>query len=315
MKPGGLTLLAWKRVPGLPRGVAAAAFAAAGLGAWALRTKGVAQLEANLARALPGASRREVRAASRRGMVAYLRYYREIFQLGRLSEAEIDARVRVVGEAACRADVAAGLTPVLALGHLGNWDFAGAWASRHIAPVTTVAERLEPEAVFADFCRMRTEQGIAIIPVDRGETFRRLLRAVRAPGRRIVPILGDRDLSRGGVEVEWFGEPARLAPGPAALAVAAGAPLYPVAMTGERLTGERRRRARSRRGYLLDFGPRVAPEPGLDRSAQIASMTRRWAAFLEDAIRRSPEDWHMLQKVFAADLDPGRDAAVRDGAP
>ena len=46
---------------------------------------------------------------------------------------------------------------VLALGHTGNWDLAGAWAARAVAPVTTVAERLEPEELFQEFVAFREE--------------------------------------------------------------------------------------------------------------------------------------------------------------
>ena len=39
---------------------------------------------------------------------------------------------------------------------------------------------------------------------------------------------------------------------------------------------------------------------------KIAAMTQQLARVFEDGIARHPEDWHMLQKVFVADLDTGR---------
>jgi lauroyl/myristoyl acyltransferase len=38
----------------------------------------------------------------------------------------------------------------------------------------------------------------------------------------------------------------------------------------------------------------------------IAAMTQQLARVFENGIARHPEDWHMLQKVFVADLDTGR---------
>ena len=35
------------------------------------------------------------------------------------------------------------------------------------------------------------------------------------------------------------------------------------------------------------------------------------ATVFEEAIREHPEDWHMLQKVFVSDLEPGRLARSR----
>ena len=39
---------------------------------------------------------------------------------------------------------------------------------------------------------------------------------------------------------------------------------------------------------------------------KIAAMTQQLARVFEGGIARHPEDWHMLQKVFVADLDTGR---------
>jgi KDO2-lipid IV(A) lauroyltransferase len=35
-------------------------------------------------------------------------------------------------------------------------------------------------------------------------------------------------------------------------------------------------------------------------------MTQQLARFFEGGIRDHPQDWHMLQRVFTADLDAGR---------
>ena len=55
----------------------------------------------------------------------------------------------------------------LALGHIGNWDLAGAWATRAVAPVTTVAERLEPEELFQEFVAFRESIGLHDLPAHR----------------------------------------------------------------------------------------------------------------------------------------------------
>jgi KDO2-lipid IV(A) lauroyltransferase len=40
-------------------------------------------------------------------------------------------------------------------------------------------------------------------------------------------------------------------------------------------------------------------------------MTQQMATAFEHGIREHPEDWHMLQKLFVADLDPERLAKSR----
>jgi phosphatidylinositol dimannoside acyltransferase len=50
-----------------------------------------------------------------------------------------------------------------------------------------------------------------------------------------------------------------------------------------------------------------------DSKQQAAAMTQQVARLFEAGIRAHPQDWHMLQKVFVADLDPARLAAAAAG--
>lgn len=285
----------------LVRGVAAAAAEVA----WLRRGAGVRRLESNLAKVRPGASPRELRALSHAGMRAYLRYYAEAFTLPGRTRAQVDARVRAVGAEAPLAHVAAGRTVVLALGHQGNWDLAGAWATRHVAPVTTVAERLEPPEMYQAFVDLRTAIGLAILPLDDGhDVFRELVRTAKA-GSALIPLLADRDLTARGVEVDLFGHRARVAAGPAALAVATGSPLFVALLHHERIPRARRRAAGSRWGLSVTFVP-VALPPGTPRTDRVRTLTQAWVDVLAADIAAHPEHWHMLQRVFVSDLDPAR---------
>ncbi|UFU01584.1 phosphatidylinositol mannoside acyltransferase [Ruania suaedae] len=315
LDPARLFSLAWRLVPRMPRPWARGIFDAVAVVAHALRVSGVRQLERNLGRLLPGSTARQLRRLSRRGMRSYLRYYCEAFQLPGMDEAEVDARVRASGHEQVAEVVRSGGSVVLALGHAGNWDLAGAWANRHLGTVTTVAERLEPAELFAEFLAFRESLGMVIVPHERGGgVFRRLLTAARRPG--VVPLLADRDLSATGVEVELevTGRPAvRVAPGPAALALAGGHRLIPVMISYERLTGARRRAARSPWGIHVEFLAEVAvpDRRSADGQVLIRDLTRAWFTAYAARLAQVSQDWHMLQKVFVEDLDPERLARAR----
>ena len=244
-------------------------------------------------------------------MRTYLRYYAEAFALPRLTPEQIDARVRPVGAEAPAEAAGQGRPVVLALAHQGNYDLAGAWASRHLAPATTVAERLNPPEIFDAFVRMRDAVGMRIIPLDRGsDVFRELVRTAQR-GRVLIPLLADRDLTSRGLEVDFLGERARVAVGPAALSIATGAMLVPTQVSHERLHGERRRAAGTPWGVVVTFGPPVPVPTGVPRSEQVRLMTQAWVDALGADIIEHPTHWHMLQKVFVADLDPERYAVTR----
>jgi len=302
---GRVVAAAWRGAMRAPEPLVRAAMHVVAEVAWLRRGNGVRRLEANLARVRPGADRAALRRLSRQGMRTYMRYYAEVFTLGGVGHDQIDARVRVEGLDHVRELFDGGQSVVAALAHQGNWDLAGAWAGRNLAPVTTVAERLEPAEVFEAFLALREGVGMTILPLDHGGTvFRDLVRALRRGA--FVPLLADRDLSASGVEVRLFGEPARVAAGPAALSVATGAPLLPVPIRHERLRGARRPPAGARWGVVVRFHAPVTVPDDTPHDRRVATLTQAWVDVVAADIAEDPTHWHMLQRVFVADLDPDR---------
>jgi KDO2-lipid IV(A) lauroyltransferase len=303
------TLLAyrsgWRLVRLLPERAAYAAFDVIADVAWRRQGTGVRRLQRNLARARPDLDEAGLRRLARQGMRSYLRYWCDTFRLADWDAERIGATVRVEGDAPVRRALADGRGAVMFLGHLGNWDHAGAWSTLHLAPVTTVAERLRPEDLYERFLGFRRQLGMTILPLTGGsDVFRSLTRTLRDGG--FVPLLADRDLSGGGIEVELLGEPARVAVGPAALALATGAALFPVSIRYEPLAPAGRRR-RARWGVVITFHDEVVPGPAVGsarRREAVRDLTQRCVDALSGAIRESPQDWHMLQRVFVADLRP-----------
>jgi phosphatidylinositol dimannoside acyltransferase len=272
--------------------VARATFTAMADQAWVRHTSSVQQLERNLRRVLPGASRRELHETTRAAMRSYLRYWSEVFRLPDLSAHEILATHRTVDEHLLVSALDAGRGIVLTLPHMGNWDHSGAWLSLTHAPLTTVAERLKPESLYERFLDYRRALGMEVLPLTGGGgPFRTLL--VRAREGRPICLLGDRDLTENGVPVTFFGEPTRMPAGPAALAIASGAPLVPATLWYENEFS------------CVRFHPPVpVPDDGT-RAQKVAVMTQAVADVFQDGIAQHPADWHMLQRLWLADLPGG----------
>lgn len=119
-------------------------------------------------------------------------------------------------------DSLAGPGCILALPHMGSWDFAGAWCTQVGIEVVSVAERL-PDGVFERFRDARAGMGMRIHPVDQPDVMRHLTEHVRE--RRMVCLLSDRDLGERGIPVKFGGHDIRVPGGPALLARRTGAHL------------------------------------------------------------------------------------------
>jgi len=278
----------------LPRTVVrAGAWAGSNVG-WLRNGRDRQRLEENLRR-VTGLSGRDLSRLSRKGMISAGRYYSEVLELPRISEAQADARVEIRNPEPTITHIHNSKGVVVVLSHSGNWDLLGYVTTRAIAPVTSVAEVLKPRELFETFVEMRARVGIRIYASEGSATFKSLLREARDGVERIYALVADRDMSGSGIEVEMWGQRVKVAPGPAALARAAQIPLIPVYVHYERIRGARRRAARFRWGLAMSFGPPIWPA-NFDGPGAVAAMTQEWAAWLADRIAEHPEDWHMLQR-------------------
>ena len=292
--------LGWALVCRVPESWARSAFMFAGDVAWRRQGRGVQRLEANLRRVIgPEASGKELRALSRAAMRSYARYWLEVFRLPVISKERIVGDMRSNGgEKTAFTWLAAGRGVVLALPHMGNWEQAGAWIILIGAgKFTTVAERLKPESVYQRFVAFRESLGFEVLPASGGNSrFGVLAQRLRAGGLVCLP--ADRDVTGSGIEVEFFGEKARMMGGPAALAVQTGAALMPVTLWYEGPY------------WAVHVHEEIPVPDGGSRRDKVAVMTQQMARVFEAGVAAHPQDWHMLQRVFVADFEPGRLAAA-----
>lgn len=289
---------AWLAVRRLPERAAYALFRGIADLVWALDRPPARRLAGNLRRARPEATEAELRALTRQGMRSYLRYWCDAFRLPDWPADRVVGTVRVEGEHHLRDSTGPGRPGlVAALMHMGNWDHAGAWASLTGTPVVTVAERLRPERLYRRFVAYRESLGMEILPLTGADRELTETLVARLRAGRLVPLLADRDLRASGVGVTLLGEPTRMPPGPALLSLRTGAPLHPVSIWHEPGPG------RTPVLVIRFHDPVPAPARGATRE-KVAAMTQQVADVFGAAIREHPQDWHMLQPLWLADLDP-----------
>ncbi|MFC9287465.1 phosphatidylinositol mannoside acyltransferase [Streptomyces sp. NPDC057052] len=290
----GLYGLGWSTVKKLPEPVAVRLGRTIADLAWKQRGKGVQRLESNYARVVPDASPERLAELSRAGMRSYLRYWMESFRLPAWSPERIASGVEVKDLHHLTDGLAAGKGAIIALPHLANWDLAGAWVTTKLRiPFTTVAERLRPETLYDRFVAYREGLGMEVLPHNGGSAFGTLARRLRDGG--LVCLVADRDLSASGVEVDFFGATARMPAGPALLAQQTGALLLPVTLWYDD--------SPVMRGRV--HAPIEVPGAGT-RAERTSVMTQALADVFATGIADHPEDWHMLQRLWLADLDPAK---------
>ena len=286
----------WLAVRAMPEFAARNAFDAAAY--YAARGGGPAQLRKNLARVLGVAPAQVPDTLIRAALASYARYWREAFRLPAMDHRKLAHRLHesIWGRERVAAALDAGRGAILALPHSGNWDMAGVWLAQTHGRFTTVAERLEPESLYRRFVAYRESLGFEILPLTGGARPPFEVLADRLRANRVVCLMAERDLTRTGVPVDFFGAPTRMPAGPAKLALETGAPLLPAHC------------------WFDGDGWGCAVHPALDTgSGDVGAITQALADRFAAGIAAHPEDWHMLQPQWLADLSEQRRARLGEG--
>jgi lauroyl/myristoyl acyltransferase len=274
-------------VPGI---VAEGLAAPIGLGASFASLERRAIVERHMRRVSPTWSEARIRQAVQGAFDSYSRYWIESLRVPSLSPRTIAAGHRVTGFSNVTEALALGNGVILALPHLGGWEWAGRWLTDQGYRVTVVVERLDPPELFDWFVRMREQLGFNVVALGPAAGTA-ALQALRA--NEVVCLLCDRDLQGGGVEVEFFGERTTLPAGPATLALRAGAAIVPVGVYFTRQVNGH---------HSLVRPPLPTARQGSVRE-DVARITQALTHELEYLIRRAPDQWHMFQPNWPS--DPG----------
>ena len=259
------------------------------VGALAARAMGdrAAMVARHQKRVRPELTPPEVAKAVRQTFVSYAHYWIESFRLPGTSPEVLDAQFTGDGFHHIRAGIDAGTGVIIAMPHLGAWEWSGFWTTAvQKVPVSTVVEVVEPPELTAWFTKLREDLGMEIIAL--GPTAGPAA-AAALTSNRILTLLCDRDVSGGGIEVEFFGECTTLPAGPATLALRSGAPL--VAATAY-FDGNH---------HLGIANPPIDTTRQGKFRADVQRVTQALAYELEGLIRHAPEQWHLLQPNWPSD--------------
>lgn len=283
----------WRGVRAMPDRMARNMFDAGAF--YAALGGGPQQLRKNLARVLGVPAARVPDSLMRAAVASYARYWREVFRLPSMDQRKLAEKTEnsLRDQELLWGGLEAGRGVVAVLPHSGNWDIAGVWLVNHYGTFATVAERLKPESLARRFIAYREKLGFEVVPHSGGDRppYDVLLERLRQ--NRIVCLMADRDLTKAGVQVDFFGEPTRMPAGPAKLAIETGAALIPAHCWNE----------------PDNWAFRV--HPPLDTSSgDVTAITQAMADQFALDIAQHPEDWHMFQPQWLADLSDERRARL-----
>ena len=242
----------------------------------------------HMRRIQPQLSERQIRRAVQKSYESYARYYIETFRLPLLNSKQIQSGVSIDGFEHIESGLKLGKGVILALPHLGGWEWSGRWLIQSGHRLNAVVEKLESPRLFEMFLQLRRKYGVQVIPLDdnAGVAVQQALAR-----NEIVALLSDRDIQGTGIEVEFFGERTTIPTGPAFFALRTGAALIPLATYfSKRLDG-----------HKTIVRPAVEVKRLATLREDMQRISQDLANELELLIRRDPAQWHLFQPNWPSD--------------
>jgi len=150
----------------MPGPLAAAAASSIGFSASFANPARREMFQRHLRRVNPNMGRAAMRVATQTAFDSYAKYYVESFRLPTMSKQAVERGFTKEGY---REHIVPALERgngvILALPHLGGWEWAGRWMTDQGHKLTVVVEPLEPPELFEWFADLRKDLGMNVVPL------------------------------------------------------------------------------------------------------------------------------------------------------
>jgi lauroyl/myristoyl acyltransferase len=242
------------------------------------------RLQFNLAVACPDLDQRALRRTTWLNFRNHAKAYADLMMLPRARVTAMRPLLKVQGMEHLEAARAVGKGVMVVSCHMGSYEVISAIWAATLTPVSFFAEELEPKALFEWYRDTRARLGISVLTLS-VKGIRKVTQALQEQEMVITAI--DRDITGTGHLMPFFGRPAPIPLGTAAIALRLGTPLLPVCVY--RLPDD---------SYMAEATPHVVATSTGDRKADEVRVTEELLRRIEGFIRSHPDQWHVPHRIW-----------------
>ena len=229
---------------------------------------------------------KELKLAAREVFINFAKYLIEFFRLSKLSKQYIKEKINFKNFEVIESFRNKGV--ILLSAHLGNWELGAAIIAKLGIKLNIIAITHKHKKIDLLFRKQREKHGMKI--VSPGASIRGILKNLRAG--EALALLGDRDFTYHGIEMDFFGKRTLIPKGPAFFSLKTGCPivcLFPI-----------REKDNSFSYFIEDpiYPPATPMSIGVT-DENIKKMNRKILKTIEKYIRRYYTQWLMIHRLWA----------------
>lgn len=240
-------------------------------------------VKGNLRAIFPDKPRKEINLISRKLFRNFAKYLVDFFRFEKIDRAFIDKYIKIENIKNFNEAQSKGKGVIVLTAHIGNWELGGLVIGVLGYPFWAVALPHKDKKVDEFFNSQRESKGVHVIPL--GKAVRSSLNVLK--NNEMVALVGDRDFTKKGQVLDFFGKPSFFPEGPAAFAIQTGAAIVPGFMLRN-----------PDDTFTLTIEKPIEFKATGNKDADIKELILKYKIIFEDYIKRYPEQWYMFRKFW-----------------
>lgn len=240
---------------------------------------------------------RELDRMAREVFRNFAKYLVDFFRFSTIDDDYLARRVTIQGIENVAKALARGKGGIALSVHLGNWELGGLVLARKGGhPLHAVVLTHRHRKINDFFTRQRLLGNV--IPIEFGISLRRCYTVLKGNG--LLALLGDRDFSKSGIPIDFFGKQAVIPKGPSVFGCRIGTAIIPTFMIREHNDTFR----------LVLEEPIYAAADAPDEEAAVRSLMHQYLPVIERYIARYPTQWYVFRRMWNTDARSLRSNSV-----
>ncbi|MBI5143832.1 MAG: lysophospholipid acyltransferase family protein [Candidatus Omnitrophica bacterium] len=172
---------------------------------------------------------------------------------------------------------------ILLSAHIGNWELGGFVLAMIGYPISAVVLTHQNKKINDFFTHQRLLSNLK--PIEIGIALRSCYAALK--GNNLLAVLGDRDFSKNGIRVDFFGRKTLLPKGPSVFSRRIGSAIVPTFMIREKDDS-----------FRLIMDKPIFPDASGEEDKAIETLTKKYLSVIEAYVRKYPTQWYMFREVW-----------------
>ena len=216
----------------------------------------------------------------------FAKYLVDFFRFAKFDEEYIRKIVKIEGAHNIDAALARKRGVIMMSAHIGNWEFGGFVVSSLGYPISAVVLPHRNKKIDAFFRRQRLIGKLK--PIEIGAALKGCYRVLKS--NELLALLGDRDFTKNGLRMDFFGRPTLFPRGPAAFSYRLGSAIIPTLITRE-----------PDNTFRMIFEEPICADRDRPEEESVRETTKRCAAIIESYVRRYPTQWYIFKDMWNKD--------------